>query len=215
MAKKGAVLQRDKTTYAIVPHLPAGIVAPEFLRKLADVSEKYGVAALKVTSAARIALVGVKEEDIDKIWEELGVQPGAAVGLCVRSIKVCPGTTFCSLAKQDSLSLGLELDKLYHGYDLPNKFKMGVSGCINQCAENCIKELGFIGMSDGWTITVGGQGGAKPRLAQKLIQGLSSEEALEVAEKIIKFYESSKTRKRLGHFIDEIGFGAFAKAVLE
>ncbi|WP_457572017.1 NAD(P)/FAD-dependent oxidoreductase [Desulfovulcanus sp.] len=214
MSKKGAILQRDKTTYAIVPHLPAGIVTPELLRKFADVAEKYGVAALKVTSAARIALVGIKEEDVDKIWDELGITPGAAVGKCVRSIKICPGTTFCSLAKQDSLALGLELDKLYHGYPLPNKLKIGVSGCINQCAENAIKDLGFMGTAKGWTVTVGGEAGAKPRLAEKLTEGLTTEEALSLAARIIDFYKNADTRKRLGRFIEEIGMEEFKKAVL-
>jgi len=213
--KKGAILQRDKNSYAIVPHIAGGIVTAKFLRKLADISEKYKISAIKITSADRIALVGIKEEDIENIWTDLGVNPGAAVGLCVRSVKLCPGTTFCILGKQDSLSLGLELDKRYHGYKLPNKFKIGVSGCINQCAETCIKELGFVGMENGWTVIVGGQGGAKPRLAQKLISGLNNEDALKIADKIIKFYENSQTKKRLGHFIDEIGFGTFAKAVLE
>ncbi|MBA2848846.1 NAD(P)/FAD-dependent oxidoreductase [Thermosulfuriphilus ammonigenes] len=213
--EKGAVLQRDKTTYAIVPHVPLGVVTPEFLRKIADIAEKYGAKALKLTSADRIAIVGVAEEDIDRIWEELGVNPGAAVGACVRSIKVCPGTTFCRLGQQDSLGLGAELDRRYHGYNLPAKFKIGVAGCPNQCSETCIKDLGFIGKGKGWTVTVGGCGGARPRLAQTLIEGVSTEEALEIADRIIKFYEKhAKKMDRLGRLIDRIGFEEFKKAIL-
>ncbi len=213
--EKGAVLQRDKQTYAIVPHVPLGVVTPEFLRKVADVAEKYGVAAMKLTSADRIALVGLKEEDIDKVWEELGVNPGAAVGACVRSIKVCPGTTFCRLGQQDAIGLGAELDKRYHGYQLPAKFKIGVSGCINQCAETCIKDLGFVGKPKGWTVMVGGCGGAKPMLAQVLTENLSDEEALEIADKIVKYYEANaKKGDRLGRLIQRVGFEEFKKAIL-
>ncbi len=213
--EKGAVLQRDKTTYAIVPHVPLGVVTPEFLRKIADVAEKYNAQALKLTSADRIAMVGLREEDIDKAWKDLGVDPGAAVGACVRSIKVCPGTTFCRLAKQDSLALGAELDKRYHGYALPAKFKIGVSGCVNQCAENCIKDLGFVGKPKGWTATVGGNGGTRPRLAQVLADGLSTEEALEIADKVLNFYkENAKKNDRLGKLIDRVGFDEFKKAIL-
>ena len=57
LGEKGAILQRDKQTYAIAPHLPCGVATPETLRKLADVAEKYSASALKVTSAARIAIV--------------------------------------------------------------------------------------------------------------------------------------------------------------
>ena len=213
--EKGAVLQRDKETYAIVPHVPLGVVTPEFLRKLADVAEKYGVSAMKLTSADRIVLVGLKEEDIDKVWEELGVAPGAAVGACVRSVKVCPGTTFCRLGQQDSLNLGAELDKRYHGYKLPGKFKIGVAGCVNDCAETCIKDLGFVGKSKGWTVKVGGSGGMRARLAQTLVENLSTEEALEIAEKIIKYFEANaKKQDRLGRLIDRVGFEEFKKAIL-
>ncbi len=69
------------------------MVTPALLRKLADVAEKYQAQALKITGATRIALVGLKEEDIDSVWRELGMDQGAAVGLCVRSIRAFPGTT--------------------------------------------------------------------------------------------------------------------------
>ncbi len=213
--EKGAVLQRDKETYAIVPHVPLGVVTPNFLKKIAEIAEKYGVKAMKLTSADRIALVGLKEEDIDKVWEELGVDPGAAVGACVRSVKVCPGTTFCRLGQQDSLSLGAKLDKRYHGYQLPAKFKIGVAGCINDCAETCIKDLGFVGKPKGWSVRVGGCGGSRARLAQTLVENVSTEEALEIAEKIIKYYEANaKKADRLGRLIDRIGFEEFKKAIL-
>ena len=35
---KGAILQRDKQTYAVAPHIPCGVVTPEALRKIADVA---------------------------------------------------------------------------------------------------------------------------------------------------------------------------------
>jgi len=45
------------------------------------VVEKYQAAALKITSASRIAIVGLKEEDIDKVWEDIEISPGQAVGV--------------------------------------------------------------------------------------------------------------------------------------
>jgi len=133
--EKGVILQRDKQTYAVAPHIPCGVVKPETLRKLADVAQKYQAQALKITSAARIAIVGIDENDIDAVWDELGMAAGFAVGLCVRSVKACPGTTFCKRGMQDSLSIGLKLDEKYNGQQMPSKFKIGISGCPNQCAE--------------------------------------------------------------------------------
>ena len=120
LGEKGAILQRDKQTYAIAPHIPCGLVTPGQLRKIADVTEKYEVEAIKITGATRFALIGFKEEDIESAWQDLGVDRGAAVGLCVRSVRTCPGNKYCRLAKQDALAMGLKLDETYHGMGLPN-----------------------------------------------------------------------------------------------
>lgn len=213
--EKGVIIQRDKRSYAVAPHIPCGVVQPQTLRKLADVAEKYNAAALKITSAARIAIVGIDEEDVDAIWSELGMSPGFAVGLCVRSVKACPGTTFCKRGIQDSLALGLMLDGKYHGLELPAKFKIGVSGCPNQCAETCIKDIGLVGMPKGWRLLVGGNGGAKPRLSQELVKDITTEKAIELVGKIIEYYKASATpRQRLGSMIEKMSFDQFKAVIL-
>lgn len=213
--EKGVILQRDKQTFAVAPHIPCGVVRPETLRRLADVAEKYGAQALKITSAARIAIVGVEEKDVEAIWSDLGMSPGFAVGLCVRSVKACPGTTFCKRGQQDSLSLGLKLDGKYHGMELPGKFKIGVSGCPHQCAETCIKDIGLVGSPKGWRLLVGGNGGVKPRLSQELARDLTEEQAIPLVDKVIAYYKANAgTHRRLGAVIDRIGFEEFKKAIL-
>ncbi len=213
--EKGVIIQRDKQTYAVAPHIACGVIKPDTLRRLADIADKYGVQALKITSAARIAIVGVKEEDVGNIWTELGMSPGAAVGLCVRSIKACPGTTFCKRGLQDSLTIGLKLDEIYHGLELPGKLKIGVSGCPNQCAETCIKDVGLVGKQKGWTLLVGGNGGAKPRLSKELVKDISADEAIRLIEKIIEFYKANaKPHQRLGAMLEKMDFDEFKSAVL-
>lgn len=213
--EKGVIIQRDKKTYAVAPHIPCGVVSGGTLRKIADVADKYNAAALKITSAARIAIVGVDENDVDAIWAELGMSPGFAVGLCVRSVKACPGTTFCKRGMQDSLTVGLKLDEKYHGTELPGKLKIGVSGCPNQCAETCIKDIGLVGMKNGWRLFVGGNGGGRPRLSQELTRDLSTEQALGLIDKIIEFYKSNgKGRQRLGAMIEAMGLEEFKAVVV-
>jgi len=213
--EKGAIIQRDKETYAVAPHVPCGVIAPDQLRKLADVAEKYGAAALKITSAARIAVVGLKEEDLDGVWADLGMSPGAAVGICVRSVKACPGTTFCKRGQQDSLTVGMQLDEKYHGMEMPGKLKFGVSGCPNQCAETCIKDIGLMGKAKGWRVMVGGNGGPRPRLSQPLADDLSTDEALALVDKIVDYYKANAKRmERIGRMLERIGFDTFKAAVL-
>ena len=185
------------------------------MRKIADVADKYQTAALKVTSAARIAIVGLKEEDIDNAWRDLDMPTGAAVGMCVRSIKACPGNTLCRLGQQDTITMGKELDQRYHGLQLPGKMKMGVSGCPNQCAETSVKDLGLIGKAKGWTLVVGGNAASKPRLAETLTENLTNEEALAMCERIVKYFqENAKKGERMGRFMDRTGFDNLKKIAL-
>jgi NAD(P)H-nitrite reductase large subunit len=210
LLEKGAVLQRDKETYAVVPHMAGGLVTPAVLRKIADVAEKYNAQALKITSAQRLAIVGLKEEDLDNVWQELDMKPSAAIGLCVRSVKFCPGTAFCKRGQQDSVGLGLKLDERYHGLELPSKFKMGVSGCANSCGDNHFRDVGVMGTPKGFKLMAGGNGGVVPRIARTLYDGLDEEQVLEKIDKIVKVYAGgAKKHERLGKFIERIGLEEF------
>ncbi len=214
LGEKGAIIQKDKETYAIAPHIPCGVVTPELLRRIADVAEKYQAQALKITGAMRIAIVGIKEEDIDNVWKDLSLAPGAAVGLCVRSVRACPGTAFCKMGKQDALGMGMKLDQKYHGMNLPGKFKMAVSGCNIDCAESWVRDVGLSGRAEGWTLVMGGNVGSSPRIAQELAAGLSDDQALEKIEQVIAYYqENAKKGERLGKMIDRIGFDAVKAAL--
>ena len=213
LPEKGAILQRDKETYAIAPQIPGGIVSPDLLRKIADVSEKYGAAAIKLTSAQRMAIVGLKEDDLNNVWADLDMKPAAAIGLCVRSIKICPGTTFCKRGQQDAVGLGLKLDEIYHGMVLPSKLKMAVAGCMNSCSEPAIKDIGILGTPKGYKLLVGGSAGLKPRLADTVAEELDEEEVLDVVDRIVSFYKTHTKKQRLGKMIDEIGLDKFKEEV--
>lgn len=208
MLEKGAVLQRDKKTYAIAPHIPGGVIQDfNVLRKMVDVAEKYGAQAMKITSSQRIAIVGLEEDKVDKAWEELNMPKGHAIGLCIRSIRICPATHFCKRAQQDAVTLGFEIDEKYHGVDLPSKFKIAVSGCANSCSEPAVRDLGIMGMPKGYTIFIGGNAGIMPRIGDKLAENVPQEHVMEIVDKIINYYkENAKAYERLGRMIDRIGF---------
>jgi NAD(P)H-nitrite reductase large subunit len=214
--EKGAIVQRDKETYAIAPHIPGGVTSPAALRKIADVAERFGAQALKITSAQRIAIVGLAEEKLDEVWAALDEKPGAAIGLCVRSVKICPGTTFCKRGQQDSVGVGMELDRKYHGMELPWKFKMGVSGCANDCSEVCIKDVGLIGTPKGWNVMVGGNGGSMPHLSQKLVENIpDDQEAMAIVERLVNWFKAQGRRGRMGKLIGEAGIDAFRTEVMD
>ena len=214
--EQGAILQRDKKTYAIAPHIPGGIITDSnLLRKMADAFDKYGAEAIKVTSSQRLAIVGVQEDDLHALWDDLGMGKGCPIGNCVRSVRICPAQTFCKRAQQDTVSLGLEIDKKYHGMELPAKFKIAVSGCPNSCSENAVRDLGVMGSNKGYTIVIGGSAGVLPRLADKLAENISREEVMPLVEKVIHYYqENGRKYERLGRMIERIGIDKVKSDIL-
>ena len=213
---RGVVLQRDGRTYAIAPHLPCGLVSAQILRQIADVAERFG-ASLKCTSAQRIAIIGLREEDVDAAWAALGGErPGHMTGNTVRSVRACPGTRFCKRGRQDSLALGIELDRRYYGRALPNKLKIGVSGCGNQCAETCIKDIGLVGGARGWMVLAGGNGGTCPRLAREITEReVDDQHALQIVDKLLTFYQDNAApSERLGDLIARVGLAKVRQAAL-
>jgi NAD(P)H-nitrite reductase large subunit len=212
---QGAILQRGTDLYAIAPHIPGGFLDVTTFKRLVDVAEKYGAVALKLTAGQRIAVIGIREEELGAVWQELEMSIGYAIGLCVRMVKFCPGTTYCRHGKQDAMGVGLRVDKRYHGYRLPAKFKIGVAGCEYGCAAPLVKEIGLRGTPEGWLLTAGGTCGAKPRLGDLIAEGLNDADAEDAVDKLIRFFESCDWahKMRLGRVIDKIGLDAFRKAV--
>jgi NAD(P)H-nitrite reductase large subunit len=213
--EKGAIAQRDLKTYAVAPHIPGGFIGVDQFRRLVDTAEKFNASVFKMTSGQRIAVVGLKAEDLDAFWQEVGRGIGWAIGLCVRMVKFCPGTTYCRYGVQDAVTLGRELDRRYHGLPLSAKFKMAVAGCEYACNAPVFKEVGLTGLPDGWRLTVGGTCGAKPRLGDWIADGLDTGQILEMTDRVVRWFQEGnfKPKVRMGRVIDEIGLEAFKKAV--
>jgi NAD(P)H-nitrite reductase large subunit len=110
--------------------------------------------------------------------------------------------------------MGLILDEKYHGLELPNKFKMSVSGCVLNCSESWVRDIGLTGYEDGWTLTAGGNVGAQPRIGQEVAKALNDDQALVLVEKVIQYFKATaKKGERLGKMIDRTGFDTLKAAV--
>jgi NAD(P)H-nitrite reductase large subunit len=211
-APKGAILQRDKKTYAIVPRTPAGMVSPEILEGITKVVRQYNIPITKITSGQRLALVGIKKEDINSVWDALQMDVGRAIELCLHYVQACPGTAVCTYGRQDSLGLGLDIESFFYGYQLPAKVKIGVSGCPFCCGESYVRDIGIIGKKKGWIVTFGGNSGNRPRIADVLAKDLSTDEVIELMKKCLDYYKNNaKKKERTARFIERIGIEEMKK----
>jgi NAD(P)H-nitrite reductase large subunit len=192
---KGAILQRDEETYAITIRLPGGVIDIPTGRRIAETAKKYNAQLLKVTGDARLGVIGIKEEDIDAFYGDLGLKPQMGTAFCQQYVKVCPGNTFCNRGQQDTLSFARKVNEMYYPYPkMTAKVKIGIAGCFNSCAEPAIKDIGLIGLPKGWIMMVGGAGGKEPMLAQTIARNLTEDQALDAMDKILKYYRGIATR---------------------
>ena len=210
----GAILQRDRQSYAIVPRLPGGLLDVNTLKRLAQVVETYQIPIVKITSGQRIALVGMKAEQLDSIWRDLGLDPGKATELCLHYVQVCPGNTVCSFGLQDSLTFGTMLEEYFSDRDFPAKVKIGVSGCPFTCAESVVRDVGVVGKKKGWTVSFGGSSTRTPRAGDILGEGLSDDQARDLIDRCLRFYaENANKKERTARFVARVGIDSIRRAV--
>ena len=204
---RSGIVQKDKETVALIPEIKFGMMTPADLEKLAAVSRKYEIPIIKITSAQRIALVGVKPEYVESIWNELDMEPGHGLGTGLNYIQACPGTSVCRLGQRDSLEMAERLYDAVKAVDLDVKLKIGVSGCPLQCGEGAIRDVGVFGKkATGWTIQIGGNSGLNARVGDVLAKDLEDDVLIETIIKLMVYYkENMKPKERMYRFIPRMG----------
>ncbi|RJE89051.1 NAD(P)/FAD-dependent oxidoreductase [Paenibacillus sp. 1011MAR3C5] len=208
-----ANIQRDGT-YSVVPRIYGGVTSPAELKKIAEVAEKFDVPMVKFTGGQRLDLLGVKKEDLPRMWEELDMPSGHAYGKMLRTVKTCVGNTFCRFGTQDSIAMGIRMEKAFERLNAPAKVKLAVSGCPRNCAEASIKDLGVIAIDGGWEIHVGGNGGVKVRATEILTVVKTEDEVMEWSSAFLQLYrEHAAWNERTAQWIERVGLDVVKKAL--
>lgn len=212
-----SVLQKIKNgrrTFGITPRIPGGFIRPDKLALMAQVAEKYQ-GTIKITSGQRIAILGLREEDVEKAWKDLGMEPAVLSPYSIKNVEMCPAG-FCKRAKQNTLPLGMRLEKRFYGAPAPNRTKIGVAGCRNACASVNAKDIGVLADPEGHIVVAGGSAGYHPRLPDTIAEKLTADEAFLMVESVYEYYcENADQGDKLGPFIDRIGLDVFTKGVYE
>jgi nitrite reductase (NADH) large subunit len=200
-----ANIQKDGT-FSVIPRIRGGVTSPDELRRIADVADKYRVPMVKITGSQRIDLLGVKKEDLPKVWADLGMPSGQAYTKGVRMVKTCVGTEFCRFGTQDSTAAGIEMERRFEHLFTPHKVKMATVGCPRNCAEATVKDIGLIGVEGGWQVVVGGAAGKSVRKADLLVTVETTAQALEASELFFQYYrEHANYLERTYDFVERLG----------
>jgi nitrite reductase (NADH) large subunit len=208
-------IQKDGT-YSVIPRMYGGVTTAQQLRRIADVADKYSIKTVKVTGGQRIDLLGVKKEDLPKVWADLDMPSGYAYAKALRTVKTCVGSEWCRFGVQDSTNMGIDLEHAFDRMWSPHKVKMAVSGCPRNCAESGIKDVGIIGVDSGWEIYVAGNGGIKTEVAQFLCKVETREQVLEYSGAFIQLYrEEARYLDRTVHWVKRVGLDYVKKRILD
>ena len=147
LKRVGIIAQKQKDTFLIRLRTVAGDMTADELGVVADVALKFGRGRVHLTTRQAVEIHNIMFDDLLSAREELE-QGGIVLGVCGprgRGIVACPGSATCTSGIIETKELAAELDALYFRRQAPHKFKIGISGCPNNCSKPIENDVGIMG----------------------------------------------------------------------
>lgn len=147
LKKGGFMKQIQEDKFSLRLRVVAGQMKSAQLQKVSEIADRYGHGYIHMTARQGIEIPFIDFGDIDAVKDELatvGLQPGAC-GPRVRTVTACQGNAVCGSGLIETSGLAGELDALYFAKDLPHKFKIGITGCPNNCLKAEENDVGIKG----------------------------------------------------------------------
>lgn len=223
----GFYTQRGEKVLMARIRIPGGVLTPEQLRAIAELSVTLNVRP-HITDRQDVQLHGVKYEDSIKVLEFLKDHNLSTIGgggNTVRNITACYLSGICRDeifdVRKHVISLSECLLKIPESTGkLPRKFKVGVSACSTDCAYALVNDVGLIAkIKDGvkgFSVYCGGGMGAFSLIGQVLKDFIPEEKVPYVVKAIMLAYNKHGDRlnrhhNRLRFLIQDKGFETFRK----
>jgi sulfite reductase (NADPH) hemoprotein beta-component len=178
------------------PTSPPGDLTAAQMQAVADWSEQFGFAEIRVAHEQNLILPDVRKADLHALWQlacEQGL--GTANSGLLTDIIACPGGDFCALANATSIPIAQAIqarfDDLDYLHDL-GEISLNISGCINACGHHHIGNIGILGVdkngSEWYQVTLGGAQGKSSQLGKVIGPSFSAAQIPGVIEQIIATY---------------------------
>ncbi|MDR1058362.1 MAG: 4Fe-4S binding protein [Treponema sp.] len=147
LKKGGFMRQVQKDKFSMRLRVTGGQLSAEQIIKIGETARKYGRGYIHLTSRQGVEIPFISLRDIEAVKAELAAA-GVSVGVCgprVRTVTACQGQAICPAGAIETTELARELDARYFGRELPHKFKIGITGCKNNCLKAEENDLGVKG----------------------------------------------------------------------
>lgn len=136
--------------------VPGGYLNAEVLSTIQEISQTYGNGFIHLTTRQGFEIEGIRLEDMDEINKKLQPiidtleinQENPNTGYPAsgtRNISACIGNNVCPFANYNTAALAKRIEKEVFPNDL--HFKIGLTGCSNDCGKARMHDFGIIGMT--------------------------------------------------------------------
>jgi dissimilatory sulfite reductase (desulfoviridin) alpha/beta subunit/TusA-related sulfurtransferase len=143
----GIIGQKQKNMFLIRLRTVGGDMTTAELETAAQVSRKYGSGQVHLSTRQAIEIHNIHVDNLQPAREELEAG-GIVLGVCGprgRGIVACPGSATCTSGVIETKELAKALDSVYFRQPAPHKFKIGISGCANNCSKPVENDVGVMG----------------------------------------------------------------------
>ncbi|CAN5341559.1 ferredoxin--nitrite reductase [soil metagenome] len=222
--------------------VPGGVLTPEQARVIGQIAvdfangpipnPHFGNNFLDLTTRQDIQMHWIQMEDVPEIWrrlEESGLTTVQACGDSARNVLCCPVSGLGHDEVLDAYPIAQTISDYFTGNreyaNLPRKFKMSVTGCVEDCAQAEINDIGMLParLEDGtlgFNVRVGGGLSDGPRLATDIDVFVRPEEAVELTRGIAQVFGELGDREnrwmaRMRYLVQELGPEGFREELEE
>jgi ferredoxin-nitrite reductase len=212
--------------------VPGGVLTPEQARVIGQIAvdfangpipnPHFGNNFLDITTRQDVQMHWIKMENVPRIWrrlEEVGMTTVQACGDSARNVLCCPVSGLGHDEVIDAYPVAQAISDYFTGNreyaNLPRKFKMSVTGCLEDCAQAEINDIGMLParLEDGtlgFNVRVGGGLSDGPRMASDIDVFVRPEEAVEITRGIAQVFGELGDREnrwicRMRYLVQELG----------
>jgi ferredoxin-nitrite reductase len=212
--------------------VPGGILKPEQARVIGRIASDFangpipnphfGNNFLDLTTRQDVQMHWLTMGDIPEVWrrlEEVGITTVQACGDSARNVLCCPVSGLGHEEVIDAYPVAQAISNYFTGNreyaNLPRKFKMSVTGCLEDCAQAEINDIGMLParLEDGtvgFNLRVGGGLSDGPRMASDIDVFVRPEDAVEITRGIAQVYGELGNREnrwinRMRYLVQELG----------
>ncbi len=207
-------------------------VAAEAFAEGPDDSPVFGNRYADLTTRQDIQLHWLRIEDIPRVWQrffEVGLTTLQACGDSSRNVCSCPVSGIDADEVVEALPVAQAVSAFFTGNreyaNLPRKFKIAVSGCLEDCARVEINDIGLwpARRADGevgFNVLAGGGLSDGERMASDLDAFVRPDQAVELCRAIAQVFGELGNREnrgiaRMRYLVQELGPEGFRSAVAE